>query len=284
VTRKLLVIGGDGVMGSALAAQLRRQGRDVVITSRRAATDLGVVRLDLRESLDRWTVPADTGAAVLCAAVTNQEQCLRDPEGTRAVNVEKTVLLAEKLALAGCFVVFLSTNYVFDGTRPAPIAEQSLCPKTEYGRQRAEVEIRLASLHTQVAMIRLTKVFHPNLPIVQAWQRLLRAGQVIEAYEDYVCSPIPLREAVRCVAQIAEEARSGIWQLSASDDISYAGIACVLARNWEAPASLVRAVPAPVGRIEHLPAYATLDVSRAAAELGYRAPSPANAVLQAVNS
>ena len=280
--RRLLVVGGDGVLGSALLNEQRHRGQPALATTRRRERNgENVIHLDLQDSVERWVPPA-VDVAVLCAGITSIDVCARDPVGSRHVNVTQTVKLAETLMNAGCFVVYISTNFVFNGNRHAPLGDDLVCPQTEYGRQRAEVESVLSRRANRSAIVRLTKVFHRDLNIVQTWTHALNAGKEIEAYSDYVCSPLPLNLVVPAIERIAEGGLSGIWQLSALGDISYSDIARILAQRLGADPKLVRSVPAPSEKMQHLPRYASLDVSRASSELGFRAPSPSEAVIGAL--
>ncbi len=263
----LLVIGADGLIGRSLSRHCQQRGGTVLETCRdQAGVADSVIRLDLAQ--DSWPALPRCTAAVICAAITSQEQCRRDPEAARQINVLRTLDLIRILAEAGTFVVFLSTNLVFDGSRPNQRWDEPLSPKIEYGRQKAEVERALAQWSDRVAIVRMTKVFHRGLPLLQEWLRALSASQPVNAFADYVCSPISLRQVVEGIAQLAVERQSGVWQFSGPQDVSYAQLASGVARILGANAGLVRAVPTPAGALEHHPAHTTLDASRAARELG----------------
>ena len=101
--------------------------------------------------------PAAVEAAVICAAITRQELCRKEPEATRQINVVRTLDLIRDLVEAETFVVFLSTNLVFDGSRPQRRGDEPLSPKMEYGRQKAEVEEALRPDRTPRALDRIER-------------------------------------------------------------------------------------------------------------------------------
>ncbi len=259
----LLVIGGDGLIGRALVTYCRDIGQPVIATSRTEPAP-STIHLDL-ESGEWPSFPKCIGA-VVCAAVTRQDLCRQNPQGTRKINVVRTLELARRLADSGAFVVFLSTNHVFDGNEVCQLADAPVSPRTEYGRQKAEAEAGFTGLGSQTAIVRLTKVFHPKLPLLLSWERELSAEHPIRAFSDYYCSPILLSQIVTGITRIATEKRPGIWQFSGPDDVSYAQLAQWYARAWHKE-SLVTSGPTPSGMLEHLPAHTTLDASRAANEL-----------------
>lgn len=278
---RLLVVGGDGLLGGALVSHWTAVGAPVIATTRRKPV-AGAALLDLSTDSAGWQILAECKAAVICAGVTNQEACRRDPLGTRRINVEQTLKLVHALTGSGCFVVFLSTNLVFDGSRPLRHADEPLCPATEYGRQKADVERALAGLHRPCAVVRLTKVVHSALPLLGTWREALSAGRFVNAFSDYVCSPIPLDPTIQCIARIAEEQRPGVWQISADDDISYLDIALSMAQKTGCEPALVRAASG-VGKVEHLPQHTTLDASAVRAQLGVELPQAREAIANVIS-
>lgn len=278
MTQRCLVVGGDGLIGSSLVQHWRGAGVSVMTTTRRQPSSESVL-LDLDKVQDDWQPPEDCGVAVLCAGITHQKSCLDTPGHTRRINVEQTLKLARALARSGCFVVFLSTNLVFDGLRPFPPANTPQSPKTEYGRQKAQVEQSLGTQAKGWAVVRLTKVIHTGLPLVSHWREALTLSHSVEAFDDYVCSPISLSVATKAIAEIAISQRPGFWHVSGADDVSYAGLAKLLAVEMNRDPALVQ-TRSGGSIVEHLPRFAALDSSVTRSELGIRAPTAREVVAE----
>ncbi len=280
VNSGLLVVGADSVIGRALVDQALRDGLAVTGTTRRGSSSARAsVRLNLLDSLEKWEPPEGIGSAILCAGVTSLEACRRDPVATRQINVTQTVRLARHLADAGVFVTFLSTNLVFDGARPHEAADAPTAPRTEYGRQKVAVEEALGEVaDAGHAIVRMTKVVHPEWPLLTAWVDQLREGAEVRAFQDMPCSPIPLPMVVRGLIRIARDRRPGVWQFSADSDVTYAEIARHVAARMGRE-GLVREVSyRSAGDVEHVPAHTTLDAARAREELGLTFPPPLAAI------
>jgi len=260
VKAPILVVGGDSKLGRALIEHWSERRQPVLATTRRTCCTPNLIALDLAS--DHWSLPAACHAAVLCAAITSQDACRKSPVSTRKVNVVRTLELARRLMDAGVFVVFISTNLVFDGIRPLRKIDDPLCPKTEYGRQKAEVEVALAQSVAPAAVVRLSKVIERELPLFRNWLDGLRAGQPVQAFSNYGCSPAPADLAVGTIARIAELRAGGIWQLSAKDDISYEDIARHFARRLRQDPSLVQPVLGDLQALEHVPQYTSLDSTK----------------------
>ena len=270
----VLVVGADGLLGSAVASRLEAEGCRVIRTSRRGSP--GTIPLDLASLPAAWSPPPGLAAAVICAAVTSTDECRTRPDDCRRVNVDATCALGRRLADAGSRIVFLSTNLVFDGRTPFTPATAPRHPHTAYGRMKAEAEERLLALGTGTTVVRLTKVIGRSLPVIDRWRESLARGEPIRPLTDLVIAPVSLDLATTVIAAAAREPLSPILQVSARADVSYADVAARLAHRWGAAADLVRpASAAELGlALEHLPAHTTLDASLMRDRLGIEPPDP----------
>ncbi len=276
-----LIVGGDGGIGSALWRQLRQTGEAVTATSRHGTE--GTLALDLATAADSFPLPPNIESAFLCAATTNLAHCEDSPTESAAINVEATVTLATRLVDAGAFVLFPSSNLVFDGSVPMVDAQAPTSPLTEYGRQKAEAERRLLELGDSVAVLRLTKVVHPRLPLFLEWRQALAAGETIHPFFDLLLSPVSLELAVQAMICISEQRKGGLFQLSADRDLSYEEAAQRLVHSVGADASLVQPhssseAGVPLAR---RPSHTTLNGQRLRRECAIAPPS-AESTLDAV--
>jgi dTDP-4-dehydrorhamnose reductase len=178
--------------------------------------------------------------AVLCAGVTSTDKCRSWPDECRHVNVDATCELGRRLIDAGARIVFLSTNMVFDGGMPFTPATAARCPRTVYGRMKAEAEERLLSLGKDTTIVRLTKVIGRTLPVIDRWRESLDRGEPIRPLTDLVFAPVSLDLATTAIAAAVRETLGPILQVSARADVSYADVAVHLARLWGAPAQFLQ--------------------------------------------
>src|SRR5579872_148099 len=114
-----LIVGGDSEIGGAAFAALKAQDQAAKATTRRGdrvARDR--LLLDLAAPLDVWEPPEEARAVCVCAAVARLADCAADPQRTAQINVTQTLALVDKLLSRGIYVLFLSTNQVFDGRAP----------------------------------------------------------------------------------------------------------------------------------------------------------------------
>lgn len=253
--KNALIIGGDGTIGTALGRALESRNINYSATTR--------AELDLAAPPKHWPSLPAAEVAYICAAITKLEECEREPAATYLVNVTHTQALIERLQAAGSYVVFLSSNQVFDGSAPFRKAADAPSPMNEYGRQKAEVERWLLAREEPSAILRLTKVVSGALPILAQWEAALKNGETVEAFDDLIFAPLPLAEAVDALLAIGGKKPQGIVQLGGGRDVSYYRLALELAEKLGIDKGRVKPISATTKNIppQFLPKHGTLENS-----------------------
>ncbi len=272
----LLIIGADGQVGRVACRDLADKGYEVIGTTRRSGgKNKGHLFLDFSYPLQEWPELPDVSAAIICTAITGVRDCEADPAGTSIVNLTAPVMLAEMLCRQGAFVLFLSSTGVFDFTRSYRRHDDPPCPVTNYGRQKMEAEEKILALDGKTAVLRLTKIIGPDMPLLNKWQAELASGQNIMAYEDTTIAPITALFASRVMHEIIAAGREGIFHASGDDDLPYTALAEQLV--WAIGAGPER-IEARTGNMKEYPSgssprYTSLDMSRERDLFGLTAPS-----------
>src|SRR5215469_4405721 len=133
---RVLVIGASGLLGRVLLEEWRSD--EVSGVSSRDG-DLRCAE-DMQNLLRRYQ-PACT---VLTAAYTDVDGCEKDPRRAHEVNCLGAVNVALAARNTGSRLVFLSTDYVFDGSQNTPYTpEDRISPINTYGQSKAEAEQRI---------------------------------------------------------------------------------------------------------------------------------------------
>jgi dTDP-4-dehydrorhamnose reductase len=271
-----LVIGADGLVGAAVMRTLASEGRTVFGTTRRAAKRPGLLWLDLAEdSVETGALP-EVDNAILCAAVNGFAHCRADPEMAYRVNVRATEILARRLRSQGSRLLYLSSSAVFDFLHPRVPADHSLCPRTVYGKNKAAAEQCVLAADASNTIVRLTKVLAPNTSHFGTWLVALRSNSTVRAFSDLHFCPITLDYAARAIVAIADHGGPGIYQVSGTDDISYADAARHLALRMGSDEACVIPESALSYGIpsEEVSRFTSLDAAKFAALTGQLPPAP----------
>lgn len=277
----VLVVGGQGLIGSAIVAHAKAAGLSVVFTHRIADSSLrGALYLDLRAVPDRLDFLPDARFVFFCAAVTNLGYCERNPRESAAINVTATLKIAKEFEARGARIIFISSSHVFDGTRAMVRPDAERNPMSEYGRQKATVEQALAAKNANFCVVRLTKVLGAAPSVVANWLECLRRHEHIEPFADMTMAPISVTYAANALMRIAEGRNFGPYQLSASADISYADAASFIAQDIDVDGDLIRPVRGSDKGVPDFmrPPYTSLNTTTVLTEFAIAPPVPAEAL------
>tara|TARA_Y100001934_G_C12146269_1_gene675060 strand:+ start:159 stop:923 length:765 start_codon:yes stop_codon:yes gene_type:complete len=217
---KILIIGADSQIGSALIGHLDKQGNRVYGTSRRNKRK-GLLYLDLSEkSFDIDFSFFD--CVVICAGVTSVRKCEEEPELCEIVNSINIKGIVEECVNSKSFVIFLSSNAVFDGQMSFYKHNSRANPITQYGKFKLSVEEYIQRLPSNKACIlRLTKVISPETTFMNNWKDEAEKGNVVEAFENRFISPISIENVLQSIDLLIKRRVSGIFQLGDNREISF---------------------------------------------------------------
>lgn len=280
-----IIVGGNSPIGSALTQRLRADGMSVVSTTRRLEYQENEFQFDLADPSAQILLPEARTVAIV-AAETQFTACSEDPFGTRLVNVLAPARVAQWAFSRGARVLFFSSISVYDGSIDAPCEDSLPHPDSIYGAQKLEAENALARLAArwrgaELAIIRPAKVIIPGFTLFTEWCNALSNGDHVEPFIDMRIAPIWLdRLIVLAVALTKAGAPTGVFQISAHDEVNYADLADRIANNLGFPLHLIFPCSAKDklgGTSLWLPQHARLGVSRLA-ELGLSAPTWSEAV------
>lgn len=244
-----LIVGGDSAIGKALAGYWNVIKVPYCSSTRRpdfVSADRPYVNLATKEWENLKSVRYDS--ALFCAAESKIAKCEAYPDETRQVNVEATYSLASQLNMLGSHVLLLSSTKVLDGDLQLRRGNGLLSPKTEYGRQKAEAEAKILKLQKS-AVLRISKVIYPELPLLKGWDVALRSGRSIFPFYDMYLDPVYLSDVVLKIHQIIVDRSTGIFHLSSRQKMSYFEFALDYFKNIEGSSSLIKATSAKAAGI-----------------------------------
>lgn len=279
--KSVIIIGGDSAVGKSLARSYSIDGVDVWRTTRRK-NELApqCSYLDFEDANGKIILPTEHfDVAFLCAAVSSFQKCQSNPGETRLVNVTQTLNIAKTLTRSGVFVIFLSTNAVFDGETAFAKSTMPVSPNSEYGRQKADAEFELLKLENSVAIVRFGKILSSDATLLCNWKHDLLSEKIIHPYIDMVMAPLSMEFSVQCLKVIARKRKPGIFQLTATCDINYFEAAKYIANAMHITEDLIDPIYCRENGILFAPKNTTLD-GQTVKELGINLPSAFEAIHQ----
>lgn len=135
---RIFLTGAKGQLGTDLVERFTASGHDLT------AVDIDEVDLTARADVLAAVAAARPDAVVHPAAFTAVDRCETEPDTAFAVNVLGTRHIAEAARAVGAPVTYVSTDYVFDGTKADPYVEwDTPNPQSVYGRSKLAGEREL---------------------------------------------------------------------------------------------------------------------------------------------
>lgn len=255
---KLLVTGASGQLGRELVDRAAAHGDEVV------AVDIDSLDITRREAVHDCLVELRPDVVVNCAAMTAVDACEGNEETALDVNGRAVVWLAETCDAIGARLVQISTDYVFDGTKPTPYTETDLPnPQSVYGRTKLEGERAALELGDAGLVVRTSWVCgRHGSNMVKTVKKLVDEGRPLAFVDDQIGHPTFAGDLAAMVHRLARDARSGIFHVTNQGAVSWYGFVCEIVRLLGIDPVIVRAIVT-----------SDLDPPRPA-------PRPANSVLE----
>jgi dTDP-4-dehydrorhamnose reductase len=271
--RRIIVTGGMGQLGTELIPRLAKLG--TVLAPGRQELDLASEDSVARLSALRPTY------VVHAAAATNVERCEREPTWAHAVNAEGTRRVAEACRAIGASLVYISTDYVFDGAKGAPYLEgDPPRPLNAYGRSKLAGEAYVEAWAPRWAIVRTSWLYgRVGQNFVASILRQLQGDRPLTVVTDQVGSPTYAGDLAEGIAHLVACEATGIFHLTNSGACSWFEFARAIARAAGAdPTRVVGITSAELGLRARRPAYSVL-ANAAWASLGFPTLRPWPAAL-----
>ena len=210
---KVLITGANGQLGHELVRASIASGHEVVATSHQTLdiTDESAVVLAIRT--------ARPDVVIHAAAWTAVDACESDPEKALLVNGTATKYVADAAHAVGAHVVYISTDYVFDGNKNSPYEEDDAPnPQSVYGSSKLAGERALGATDAIVRIAWVCGFYGANM--VKTILRLAEQPQ-LKFVDDQIGNPTFADDAAAMIVRLAAEKRSGTWHVTNQGDVSW---------------------------------------------------------------
>jgi dTDP-4-dehydrorhamnose reductase len=181
-------------------------------------TNPGAARV-IADARPAWVVHA--------AAWTDVDGCERDPERANLVNGEGTRRVAEACRAVGAGLVYLSTDYVFDGRKGAPYLETDpVAPLSAYARSKVAGEEAVRAMAPRWAIVRtawMFGVFGRNF--VKTIVEKGAAGGPLRVVDDQVGSPTYARDLAQAIECLVSRELTGTYHVTNAGACSWCAFA-----------------------------------------------------------
>ena len=212
---KAIILGASGLLGKALMREWT--GDEVVgLTSRDVdIRDADQVQEVLEKARPDWIV--------LAAAYTNVDDCESHPDLALAVNRDGPVNVAQAAKRIGAKLLFISSDYVFDGKKTSPYeAGDARNPQSVYGRSKAEAEVRLLEVLPECCIARTSWLFGTGGKCFpDTILKLAATRPALDVVNDQRGCPTYSVDLSRAIIELCRNQASGIVHVTNAGDCSW---------------------------------------------------------------
>jgi dTDP-4-dehydrorhamnose reductase len=259
---RLLVTGGAGMLGQAVAAAATRLGHEVIALSR--------AELDVTdpEHVRRVIAAAEPRAVVNCAAWTDVDAAEGAERAATAVNGAGAGNVARGAAEVGARIVHISTDYVFDGAKGEPWLESDpVAPLGAYGRSKLAGEHEVAAATDEQAIVRTAWLFGAGgRNFVDTMLALGGDRDEVSVVTDQTGSPTWSSHLAEGVVELAERRGDvGVFHVAAAGACSWYELAVEIFDLAGVSCRVLPTTAARFARPAPRPAYSVLASERAQA-------------------
>jgi dTDP-4-dehydrorhamnose reductase len=255
---RVTLFGASGLLGQELVNELSSSELDrdqlTALSSKHAdLRDHARVRDVIRDSRPDWIL--------LSAAYTDVDGCESNRDLALAVNCEGAVNVAQAAREAGSRLMFLSTDYVFDGTRKSPYEiSDARNPASVYGESKARAEERLLEILPDVCIARTSWLFgHGGKCLPATILKVASTRPEISVVNDQHGSPTFTRDLASALVRLCRADARGIVHVTNTGNCTWYDFATEIVRESGMSTKVNPVTTAEFPRPARRPAYSVLS-------------------------
>ena len=252
---RILITGTQGQLGHALQQAL--SGEDLILKD--------LPEFDLTQSNSESQIVAARPSVILhVGAYTNVDGAEREPDQALAVNALGTTFVARAAATLNARLIYLSTDYVFDGTKTTPYREEDVPhPINVYGQSKREGEIAALTGCPNTLVVRTAWLYgHAGNNFVKTMMRLAGEKSFLEVVGDQRGCPTNADDLALALNDLLTSDLQGICHVTNTGDCTWHEFAEAIVSLMGLSIPVRSITAAQMGRPARRPAYSVLAQGR----------------------
>lgn len=253
---KLLITGSNGLLGQKLVQLLSQDPGIQVIATSKGKNRLSPGNYNF-ESMDITNADAVMSVfssiqpelVIHCAAMTQVDDCELAPERCALINIQGTKNVIKASIKVGAYIEYVSTDFVFDGTKKNLTELDEPNPISIYGRSKLEAERLIQESGLSSSIVRTVLVYgvaqDPSRSNIVLWvKKKLENNESIRVVTDQWRTPTLAEDLALGCWQVAQHKEVGIWHISGNEGISPYQLAVKTAQHFHLDPHLITPVDA----------------------------------------
>lgn len=245
---KIFVTGVAGQLGHDVMNELTKRGYQGIgsdIVDKSAIDDIEYIQLDItdKSSVERVIKEVNPDVIIHCSAWTAVDLAEDNIEKVRKVNVDGTENIAKVSKELGCKMVYISTDYVFNGqgTEPWQPDCKDYAPLNVYGQSKLDGELIVTSNIDKYFIVRIAWVFGVNgKNFIKTMLNVGKSHDVVKVVNDQIGTPTYTFDLARLLVDMVETEKYGYYHATNEGGyISWYDFTCEIYRQVQLSTKII---------------------------------------------
>jgi dTDP-4-dehydrorhamnose reductase len=244
---KLLITGASGLYGSKLAELASNKHHQVYAVHNQHSSTHGIsIQLDItdKNKVENEIIKVDPDVIVHAASMTDVDKCELNRELAWKINVEGTRNVAQSAKASDAFLLYISTDYVFDGEKGCYSETDLPSPISYYAYTKLKAEEQIKDILSEYCIARPSVIYGANPSAGKINFALWLLNKLINkektnVFVDQWNSPTLNTSLAEMTLEIIERKLKGTFHTSGDTRISRYDFALSLAKTFKLDQSLL---------------------------------------------
>jgi dTDP-4-dehydrorhamnose reductase len=217
----ILVTGVNGQLGFDVVKELNRRNIECI------GIDKAELDITDGDAVNEYILKLKPECVVHCAAYTAVDKAEDEVEVCYKVNVHGTENIAKACKLVDAKMIYISTDYVFDGKGDVPFeVDGNIEPLSTYGKTKFEGEVKVKEILDKYFIVRISWVFGINgNNFIKTMIRLGKEKESLNVVGDQIGSPTYTFDLAPLLCDMAESEKYGVYHATNEGFCSWAEFA-----------------------------------------------------------
>lgn len=249
---KIVVTGANGQLGKEIAKQ--GSGHELILT------DYDTLDIADCSAVAAFMKAIKPEAVIHCAAYTNVDSAESDYDGAFRVNVVGSQNIAAGCLETGARMVYVSTDYVFDGQKQQPYREfDSVNPQNVYGITKWQGEEMVRQILGRHYIVRTAWLYGEGNNFVRTMLKLAEENSTLRVVTDQIGTPTSTTELTRSIFALLASDAYGTYHGTCQGQCSWYEFACEIFRQIGKAVEVLPVMTSQFPRPASRPAHSVLD-------------------------
>lgn len=203
----ILVTGSTGQLGSDVVKELLKRGYSTLSPNR------SELNLCSEDNIRNYILNSNCEAIVHCAAYTQVDKAEDEKDLCIKINATATKHIAKCAKILDIPMIYISTDYVFDGTKDGKYTENDETnPINIYGESKLAGEKYVQEILDKYYIVRTSWVFNINgKNFIETMLRLSKTNNQLSIVNDQIGSPTYTKDLSRLLVDMLETSKYGLY-------------------------------------------------------------------------